>query len=249
MLAGGLRPSEALALRWSDYDQVGGTVRIERSLARWPGEWAFGETKSRAGNRRVPLPRSVVNLIERHRIKQLAEKLRAGPAYTAHDLIFASVRGEPLEHRVLARRHFKQIVAAAGVRMIRPYDLRHTSATLSIDMGTHPRVLADRLGHSDIKMTLGTYQTSLAHHHTAVADDLEAMLYAPIPEGIALPHKPKVPQGRHKLPTMIIDPPVGPYSEKAEIQKWIHELRGIQDHWQVREAIAEAESWLSPSNR
>jgi integrase len=49
---------------------------------------------------------------------------------------------------------------------IRLYDLRHTAATLLISDGVDARTVADRLGHSDVSLTLGTY--------THVTDEMQA---------------------------------------------------------------------------
>ncbi len=40
---------------------------------------------------------------------------------------------------------------------IRLYDLRHTTATLLLSDGVSPKVVAERLGHSSIVITLDTY--------------------------------------------------------------------------------------------
>jgi integrase len=40
---------------------------------------------------------------------------------------------------------------------IRFHDMRHTAATLMLQQGIHPKVVQERLGHSDIALTLNTY--------------------------------------------------------------------------------------------
>jgi integrase-like protein len=40
---------------------------------------------------------------------------------------------------------------------MRLHDLRHTTATLLLGQGVHPRVVMDTLGHSQISLTLDTY--------------------------------------------------------------------------------------------
>ena len=40
---------------------------------------------------------------------------------------------------------------------IRFHDLRHTSASLLIHAGEHPKVIQARLGHADIKTTMNIY--------------------------------------------------------------------------------------------
>ncbi|MEX1158558.1 MAG: tyrosine-type recombinase/integrase [Thermomicrobiales bacterium] len=41
--------------------------------------------------------------------------------------------------------------------VIRLHDLRHTAATLMLANGEHPRIVQERLGHSDVAMTLNRY--------------------------------------------------------------------------------------------
>lgn len=55
------------------------------------------------------------------------------------------------------------------------HDLRHTCASLRIQLGAHPKAIHDRLGHSDIGVTLNVYGhlfPSLGEHLT---DALEAL--------------------------------------------------------------------------
>ena len=37
------------------------------------------------------------------------------------------------------------------------HDLRHTAATLMLEQGTHPKVVAERLGHATVNVTLNVY--------------------------------------------------------------------------------------------
>lgn len=43
-----------------------------------------------------------------------------------------------------------------GLPRLRLYDLRHTHASLLIHEGVHPKRISERLGHSSIKLTMGT---------------------------------------------------------------------------------------------
>ena len=68
---------------------------------------------------------------------------------------------------------------AAGVPMIRPYDPRHTHATLLLSAGFNPKVVAERLGHSSIVQTLNVYSHVLPDMQQAAADEVERMFFAP----------------------------------------------------------------------
>lgn len=45
-------------------------------------------------------------------------------------------------------------------------------------------------------------------------------------------------------PTMIIDPPVGPFDSPEAIKAWLDELRALPMCQEVAQAIQEAERWL-----
>ena len=45
----------------------------------------------------------------------------------------------------------------AGVKEIRVHDLRHSDASLMLELGMNALEIQQRLGHADIQTTLGTY--------------------------------------------------------------------------------------------
>lgn len=180
LLVTGLRPGEALGLKWADVDWVGQRIRVQRALARSDDhKWRFVEPKTDRGRRAVVVPSSTMETLRRHRAAQAEGRLRAGPQYGDLDLVFAAGGGDPLDYRVLVQRHFKPLVKAAGLDPLRPYDLRHTCATLLLASGEHPKVVAERLGHSSTVMTMDVYSHVLPDMQEAAADKLEAMLYGP----------------------------------------------------------------------
>lgn len=54
------------------------------------------------------------------------------------------------------KREFRRLLAEAGLRPIRLYDLRHTAATLAIAAGVSVKVISEQLGHANITFTLET---------------------------------------------------------------------------------------------
>lgn len=52
---------------------------------------------------------------------------------------------------------FKRIIAAAGAKPIRVHDLRHSHASMLIDMGEDLLEISRRLGHESVKITPDTY--------------------------------------------------------------------------------------------
>jgi integrase len=178
LLQTGMRPSEALGLKWEDIDS-NGFLRIQRTLSRLDGAgWSFNDTKTDMSRRAVKLGVTLRAALQRHRARQSAEKLEQGPAYVDHGLVFASRNGAPLDYRAVVRRHFKALMKRAAINSIRPYDLRHSSATLDLLSGAHVKVVSERLGHANIKMTLQTYQHVLPDMQESAADAFDKLLHA-----------------------------------------------------------------------
>ncbi len=92
------------------------------------------------------------------------------------DFVFTSSRGGPLRHSNFYARHFKPAVIRAGLpEATRFHDLRHSYAAMLIAERAHPRAIMERLGHSTIQVTLGTYGhlfPSLEESLTAALDNV-----------------------------------------------------------------------------
>jgi integrase len=142
----GLRAGEIVALRAEAVDLLHGRVHVVASASEAYGKLQFGPPKTYQ-RRAVPLPRSLVTELSSH----LADKTRS-------DFVFTSSRGGPLRHSNFRARHFKPAVVRAGLPdATRFHDLRHSFAAMLIAQGAHPRAIMERLGHSTIQVTLGTY--------------------------------------------------------------------------------------------
>ena len=119
-----------------------------------------------------------MDTLRAHRTNQAEDRLRIGQSYHADlDLVFTNTRGEPPDYRVMVRRHFKPITRASGLEPLRPYDLRHSCATLLLATGEHPKVVAERLGHSSTVMTMDVYSHVLPDMQEGAANRLEEMLF------------------------------------------------------------------------
>jgi integrase len=174
----GMRRGEMLGLRWADVDLERGELAVRRTLSRGAtSRLESGEPKTAAGRRRVSLPASVVDSLRRHRVRQLEQRLAAGPAYVDHELVFATESGAPLHPNSLYLR-FGRLIARAGVPAIRFHDLRHTNATVDLATGTHPKVVQERLGHASISETLDRYSHLTPNMQREAADRLDAAIEA-----------------------------------------------------------------------
>jgi integrase len=178
-LVTGMRPEEYLGLQWKDVDLERGTATVRRALVwREKGGWYFGEPKTARSRRSIPLPASTIRALAEHRRKQGEERLKLGPGYQQHDLVFATPEGGPLAPRNLKRRHLRPILERAKLpTTFRLYDLRHSCATLLLAAGEHPKVVSERLGHATVTLTLDVYSHVLPTMQEAATEKLEKVLY------------------------------------------------------------------------
>ena len=139
--------------------------------------WSLKDPKTARARRTVTIPAAVSRTLRKHHTEQLEERLQAGSQYEDRGFIFATTNGSPLDWKVLVRRHFKRIVQTAGVPPIRPYDLRHTCATLLLAAGENVKVVSERLGHASAALTLDVYSHVLPDMQQQAAERLEAILF------------------------------------------------------------------------
>jgi integrase len=179
----GLRIGEALALRWSDLKLTdgGGSVAIARTLHRMKGGGTiFGEPKSGASRRKLPLPPFVSAILREHQARQFTEREIAGGEWQEGDLVFCTPIGTPLDYSNV-RREFHAVLKAAALPMMRIHDLRHTGASLLVSQGVHLKVIQDMLGHSQISLTADTYSHVGEPQRRESAHQMQAVLVLPDP--------------------------------------------------------------------
>jgi integrase len=131
----------------------------------------------------IPLPESLAPSLRAHRARQAEHAIALGEVYArALDLVFGNEIGGPLELRNLVQRHFKPALARAGLpRTLRLYNLRHTHATMLLELGVHPKVVAERLGHASTRMTMDVYSHVLPGMQGQAARTVEGAIFAQSP--------------------------------------------------------------------
>ena len=174
----GMRRGEILGLKWEDVDLKRGLLAVKRTLSRGnAGAYEFDTPKSAHGRRSIALPGSVVASLNSHSVKQREVRLGKGTDYKDQDLVFADALGTPL-HPNSVQYRFKQLIKKAGVPNLRFHDLRHTSATLMLANNVHPKIVQERLGHSDVGITMNRYSHVTMDMQRDAADRLDSVLGA-----------------------------------------------------------------------
>lgn len=152
----GLRRGEVLALRWKDVNLDEGRITVNQSLEQTMDGLRFKSPKTERSRRQVPLPSVTLDLLKDHKRKQNEERLRLGPIYQNKDLVFPRPDGSPMPPDSFST-NFAAFIRRSGLKHIRFHDLRHSHATQLLLQGVHPKIVSERLGHSNIGITLDTY--------------------------------------------------------------------------------------------
>jgi len=153
----GLRIGEVTGLQIPDLDLERRRITIQRQVI-WRRKkdcpsaeprWKLVEPKSRSSRRVVEIPTPLIQFLKAH-----LESLKGSNPL---GLVFPSRTGTPLYPKNIRRRHFLPALAALGITGIRQHDFRRTYIALHVEAGTHPKLVQDRVGHSDIKLTMDVY--------------------------------------------------------------------------------------------
>lgn len=146
-LTTGLRRGEICGLKWEDFDEVGGTLKVRRTVHKEKGgKLTTWDTKTEAGARTIILPPSTVEVLQERKHTALTEWIFPEPLKPENPINPDS-----------AYRHLKILLKQAGLPNIRFHDLRHTFATHALASGVDIKTLSGILGHTRAAFTLDTY--------------------------------------------------------------------------------------------
>jgi len=174
-LVTGMRRGELLGLLWPDVDLDKGLISVQHSLQYSRLKHLVLESpKTARGRRQIPIPASVVNVLREHRRHETEKKLRY-PGEQALTYVFTNQRARPIIPTMLDRL-FKELLVRHGLRDIRLHDLRHTTATILLKHGIHPKIVQERLGHANISTTIDIYSHILPGMQEEATEKLRTAL-------------------------------------------------------------------------
>jgi integrase len=160
----GVRTEEARALTWEHVDLAGDPAAdppVPPHVAVWRSVRAHGDTKTERSKRTLAMPEFVAGALREQRARQAAERLRAGPRWKEHDLVFASMTGTPRSAGNV-RRDFQAICEKAGLgKGWTPRELRHSFVSMLSADGVATEDISHLVGHSSTRTTERVYRHEL----------------------------------------------------------------------------------------
>ncbi|MBM3152460.1 MAG: site-specific integrase [Chloroflexi bacterium] len=179
-LTSGMRKGELLGLKWPDLDWNKGTLLVQRQLLPTRGQgFVLAPPKTRAGRRQIKLGHGTLAQLDAHRKRQELEKAAAGDRWQENELIFSSTIGTFLDPSRVSK-DFKRLLKKVGLPAIRFHDLRHTSISFLLDMGTPLNTVQRRAGHSKPSVTADIYGHAMARTQDEAAEKIDELV-TPIP--------------------------------------------------------------------
>lgn len=173
----GLRPGEVAALTWPDVDLDAAKIHVRSSLRWTDGTPSLEAPKTHRSRRSLAAPTAVVDALRSHRRTQAELRLALGQEWPQRwrELVFTNENGSPLDPANV-RRDFRVVTDTAGLPALRPYDLRHSAASLLAAEGVPLEHVADLLGHDGLRMARLVYVHALAPAVDAAVAPMDRLL-------------------------------------------------------------------------
>lgn len=139
----GMRTGEIDGLKWKYVDFANRLILIRQTIVAGKEDY----TKTDGSQREIQMSQVVY------------EALQAQEKETGHrsDYVFCTREGQPLDHNNVTKRVWYPLLRHLGLTPRRPYQSRHTAATLWLASGENPEWIARQMGHSTTEMLFKVY--------------------------------------------------------------------------------------------
>ncbi|MDY0269927.1 Arm DNA-binding domain-containing protein [Trichloromonas sp.] len=139
----GMRTGEIDGLQWEYVDFERRLIRVRETLV----DGRVDVTKTSASIREISMSTPVYEALCRQH--QATGNLGA--------FVFCNREGQPLDHRNITKRIWYPSLRVMGLKPRKPYQTRHTAATLWLAAGENPEWIARQMGHSTTRMLFTVY--------------------------------------------------------------------------------------------
>ena len=152
----GCRSGEVMGLKWSDINSESGRVVICRTVRHTAGLGTFMSSPKSGKNRVIYLNEPALACLSEWKAVQESEIIYRDTAQKEEGYCFTQRDGSPLIP-VAFNNYLSRFGRKYGLPGIHPHALRHTMASLSIANGADIVSVSNKLGHSNISITLDIY--------------------------------------------------------------------------------------------
>ena len=166
----GLRPGEALGLKWSVLNIEDCTLLVERQVQRAKGKGLVLKFVKQKTARTLKISQETVQILITHKRHQSLNKAKWAEDY---DLIFPNTGGK-LGDEKSDRLAFKNLLTAAGVPDCQLYQLRKTAFTAMASQ-TDLKTLMEFSGHTQVSTVIGNYVFATSESMTKAVNGMDQL--------------------------------------------------------------------------
>ena len=139
----GMRTGEVHGLKWKYVDFERRLILVRETIV--DGEETY--TKTDSSQREIHMSQLVFDALK---AQEKATRPRS-------EFVFCNRLDRPLDYKNVNNRVWKPLLRHLGLKVRRPYQCRHTAATLWLASGENPEWVARQLGHADTTMLFRVY--------------------------------------------------------------------------------------------
>ena len=139
----GMRTGEVHGLKWKNVDFEGRLLMVRETIV--DGE--EGDPKTDSSRRDIHMSQLVFDAL----------KVQEAGTRALSQYVFCNSEGKPLDYKNVTNRVWKPLLRHLGLKVRRPYQCRHTAATLWLGSGENPEWIARQLGHTTTEMLFRVY--------------------------------------------------------------------------------------------
>lgn len=147
----GMRRGEIYALKWSDINLDQRFIMVQRAQSFTGSKVVIKSTKTACGVRRIDIDKYFATYLGKMQSRSSSEYVFEPPPNSKY----------PFRVPWNISSYIGKMCISAGIPPRDFHALRHTHATILLAYGIHPKIVQERLGHSDIDITVMTYSHAL----------------------------------------------------------------------------------------
>lgn len=170
----GMRTGEVDGLKWENVDFERREILVRETFSM--GRWEY--TKNDGSQREIEMSTLVYNaLLERYEKRD-----------PSCEMVFHANNGSPVHTPNFLRRVWTPLLAYLKIKYRKPYQTRHTAATLWLAAGENPNWIAKQMGHSTTTMLFSVYARYVPNLTRKDGSAMERLLASSI-DGFHVPEK------------------------------------------------------------
>ena len=171
----GMRTGEVHGLKWKYVDFDLRILRVRETFVLGEDEY----TKTDGSQRDIQMSQPVFDALQRQQ----------AVTGKASDYVFCNLTGQPLDNKNFSDRIWYPLLRHLDLEKRRPYQMRHTAATLWLASGEAPEWIARQLGHTSTEMLFRVYSRYVPNLTRQDGSAMERLLASQMAQGALLQQK------------------------------------------------------------